>query len=806
MAIKYLAGNKLTGTQAERVALASGVTDYLIDGTLFYEIGVHGNGANDGNDIWKWDKLADGWEVITGSTETESLSGKTFIDYLLVAERSAPGSSVGSGKGAFYVDSSGVFYGKFENETPVNLGESAGATTFSGLSDTTISGLPSSGTTGHILVYDNSNSWDNKLLAGIAAGGAGECVISITNAGLVGINSITGLANSGTVLDLVSAGNVSIFPTMGTNTLSVGASGSTVNILGNLIVSGVTTTVNTETLTVEDPLILLSSGASSGAVDAGFVVERGSDTNMAFVWDETEDAFGAFSTSSDASGAGGNMNVTTYQPLQIGGLTATTGAFSSNLTTNRKLLIDTDAFNITLGADGHLFHIDAQTMTDNTTSASGTASANFALFTIDQPTLSATNASVTTTNAYTMYIANAPVSGGSNSAAITNAYALYVAGGASHFVGAVSGASSITGATLVSTAATTANSLVVTTSATVGTTLGVTGTTTTASSTGHVSVGGNLTVSGTSGFTGVVTLPSSTALTTPAIAGGTAIELTKLSVRDNSAAYDLEFQSATTGMNNDRILIFNVNNVDRTVALAGNVTFAGAVTTAGAFITSGAYSLTLTTTATTNVTLPSTGTLATLLGAEVLAAKTLTTPQIVDGGSINCGTHNSGVNQLIIFDSVVSAVNEFTILNAATGNGSSTGTPTLSVTGDDTNIALTLKGKGTGASAVIAGGATGACIEFNTKYTGGNPPLGNESARMYLKEVDSQNNAIAVRIFKANAYQEVEITSPKAICGECGSKDGAKDPTYDFSRSMMLVDLWCGHSYEVPMTGWNKVS
>ena len=145
-------------------------------------------------------------------------------------------------------------------------------------------------------------------------------------------------------------------------------------------------------------------------------------------------------------------------------------------------------------------------------------------------------------------------------------------------------------------------------------------------------------------------------------------------------------------------------------------------------------------------------------------------------------------------------VNELTVTNTA-ANGS----PSIAATGTDTNIGLTLQGKGTGASAIVAGGATGACIEFNTKYTGTNPS-GNESARLYLKEVDAQNNALAVRIFKANAYQEVEITSPKAICGECGSKDGAKDPTYDFSRSMMLVELWCGHSYEVPMTGWNMVS
>jgi len=181
---------------------------------------------------------------------------------------------------------------------------------------------------------------------------------------------------------------------------------------------------------------------------------------------------------------------------------------------------------------------------------------------------------------------------------------------------------------------------------------------------------------------------------------------------------------------------------------------------------------------------------------DTLTNKTLTAPKIANAGFIA----DANGNEEIIFTTTGSAVNEFTVVNAATG-----GTPILSATGGDTNISLTLQGKGTGASAVVAGGATGACIEFNTKYTGGNPS-GDESARLYLKEVDSQNNALAVRIFKANAYQEVEITSPKAICGECGSKDGAKDPTYDFSRSMMLVELWCGHAYEVPMTGWNMVS
>jgi hypothetical protein len=47
-------------------------------------------------------------------------------------------------------------------------------------------------------------------------------------------------------------------------------------------------------------------------------------------------------------------------------------------------------------------------------------------------------------------------------------------------------------------------------------------------------------------------------------------------------------------------------------------------------VTSGAYSLTLTATALTNVTLPTTGTLATLAGSEALTNKTLTNPTVTN--------------------------------------------------------------------------------------------------------------------------------------------------------------------------------
>ena len=73
---------------------------------------------------------------------------------------------------------------------------------------------------------------------------------------------------------------------------------------------------------------------------------------------------------------------------------------------------------------------------------------------------------------------------------------------------------------------------------------------------------------------------------------------------------------------------------------------------------------------------------------------------------------------------------------------------------------------------------------------------GNEEGRMYLKQIDAANNALAIKIQKAGNIVEVELTSPGCVC-ECGSTDGAKDPLYDFPRGKMVVELYCGHSYEM---------
>lgn len=76
-----------------------------------------------------------------------------------------------------------------------------------------------------------------------------------------------------------------------------------------------------------------------------------------------------------------------------------------------------------------------------------------------------------------------------------------------------------------------------------------------------------------------------------------------------------------------------------------------------------------------------------LTGTETLTNKTLTAPRFADLGFIA----DSNGNELIIFDSNTSAVNEITLSNAATGVA-----PAITATGNDSNINVNIVPKGTG--------------------------------------------------------------------------------------------------------------
>jgi hypothetical protein len=80
-------------------------------------------------------------------------------------------------------------------------------------------------------------------------------------------------------------------------------------------------------------------------------------------------------------------------------------------------------------------------------------------------------------------------------------------------------------------------------------------------------------------------------------------------------------------------------------------------------------------------------TVVTLSGSQTLTNKTLTAPRIADLGFIA----DANGNELIIFDTVTSAVNEVRFANAATA-----GTPTFTASGGDTNVSINFVPKGSG--------------------------------------------------------------------------------------------------------------
>lgn len=173
-------------------------------------------------------------------------------------------------------------------------------------------------------------------------------------------------------------------------------------------------------------------------------------------------------------------------------------------------------------------------------------------------------------------------------------------------------------------------------------------------------------------------------ITTPTITGGTHTAITGLGIRSTgTGAFDLQINN-TENLTANRALTITLGNAARTLSLGGNLT------TGAAFTTAPANALTLTTAGATNVTLPTTGTLATLAGTETFTNKTLTSPRI--GTSIL----DTNGNELMLLTATGSAVNEITLANAA-----ASGTPSITSSGNDTNINLNLRGKGTGRVSIL---------------------------------------------------------------------------------------------------------
>jgi hypothetical protein len=117
--------------------------------------------------------------------------------------------------------------------------------------------------------------------------------------------------NAGTKLQ-----NYSITATKIANNLTYG---SDLTIAGNLTVQGNSTAIDTTITTIEDPVIVLASTQTGApAVDIGFIGERGSSENIAFVWDESAQEFvTAFTNTSETNTT---INITGYANARVGNM------------------------------------------------------------------------------------------------------------------------------------------------------------------------------------------------------------------------------------------------------------------------------------------------------------------------------------------------------------------------------------------------------------------------------------------------------------------------------------------------------
>ena len=188
------------------------------------------------------------------------------------------------------------------NGSSVSLGGSISIGDITGITTSAGSGLSGGGSSGDITL-----SIDTTVTADLTT------AQTLTNKTLTSPSVGTSLTTASTSFNLLNTTATTVNFAGAASTISIGSATSTTTIndslivTGNLTVNGTTTTIDTQTLQVEDKNIILGYGSTSDvAVDGGGITLTGA-TNKTFNWVDATDAW----TSSE------HMNLATGKSYKI---------------------------------------------------------------------------------------------------------------------------------------------------------------------------------------------------------------------------------------------------------------------------------------------------------------------------------------------------------------------------------------------------------------------------------------------------------------------------------------------------------
>jgi len=197
------------------------------------------------------------------------------------------------------------------------------ASTFTGLATNGDITFTPNGT-GKVVVTDGTTLQTNTAdinggaIDGVTIGSTSAATALTVNGGTV---AITDTGGDGTMDGVIIGGTTAAAATVTTLTVNNNAT-----ITGNLTVNGTTTTIDSTTLTIEDPLLQLAknnSGGDANVFDQGLFMNRGSLDNVSFIWDESADQFAFAVTSGEDGTTAGNVTIDSYAAIKAGVITGT---------------------------------------------------------------------------------------------------------------------------------------------------------------------------------------------------------------------------------------------------------------------------------------------------------------------------------------------------------------------------------------------------------------------------------------------------------------------------------------------------